>query len=87
MLQKNPEALWELNSELIRRIRQKSELVESIYFTTIACRLARFLLKQFEGTTEAPIARNMSLEEIGAEIGTTPVMVCKHLSRCKRVES
>jgi len=39
------------------------------------------LLNQFEGTAEAPIARNMSLEEIGAMIGTTPVMVCKHLYR------
>ena len=81
VLQKNPEAMWELNLEFIKHLRQKSELVEDFAFSTISRRLARFLLDQFEGGADTSVSRDLSLEKIGAAIGTTPIMICKHLSR------
>ncbi len=81
LLIKNPEAMWQLNLEFVKHLRKKSELVEDFAFSTINRRLARLLLDQFEEVTDTPIVRNLSLEEIGAMVGTTPIMVCKHISR------
>jgi CRP-like cAMP-binding protein len=81
MLKNNPEAMWELNLEFINHLRQKSEMVEDFAFSTISRRLARFLLDQFDGMEDSLISRELSLKEIGATIGTTPIMICKHLSR------
>jgi CRP-like cAMP-binding protein len=81
MLKNNPEAMWDLNLEFINHLRHKSEMVEDFAFSTISRRLARFLLDQFEGVEDTSITRDLSLKEIGATIGTTPIMICKHLSR------
>lgn len=81
LLMRNPEAMWQLNLEFVKHLRKKSELVEDFAFSTINRRLARLLLDQFEGVTETSITRNLSLEEIGARVGTTPIMICKHISR------
>ena len=80
-LKENPDAIWQINLELVKHLRNKSELIENFAFSTISRRLARLLLDQFEGVTETSITRNMSLEEIGTIIGTTPIMICKHISR------
>ena len=77
----NSQAIWQINIELVKQLRYKSELIGNFAFSTISRRLARLLLDQFEGDNEPSITRNMSLEEIGTIIGTTPIMICKHISR------
>jgi len=81
IIRQKPQALWELLMLLIGRMRQASGFVEGLTFHPVASRLARFLLKQFESSSSGFIARELSLDEMGAIIGTTPVMVCKHIYR------
>jgi len=81
IVQKNNRALWELNLLLMQRIRRASSFIEELTFYSVSGRLARLLLSQFEDTDSDLITRNLSLDEMGAMIGTTPVMVCKQLYR------
>ena len=66
---------------LMRRIRQASGFIEDLTFQPVAGRLARLIITQFEDSTDLRIAREQTLDEMAAMIGTTPVMVCKVLSR------
>ena len=77
----NPEAMWDLCKLLTQRIRQASDMVEDIAFQPVANRLARLLMKQFEEKADIHVSRSLSLEDMATMIGTTPVMVCKMLSR------
>ncbi len=79
LVQKNPDALWEICLLLMERIRQASRLVEELSFHPLRKRLARYLLSQFD-LAASKIAGRVSLEEMGTLLGTTPVMVCKILS-------
>jgi len=79
LVQKNTAALWELSLELAKRLHQKSELIEEIAFSSIAERLARLLLDQFDSRGVPIVGRELSLDEMGSIIGTTPVMVCKQI--------
>ena len=81
LVQRNPEALWALCLMLMRRIRQASDFIEDLTFQPVAGRLARLIIAQFEDSTDLRIAREQTLDEMAAMIGTTPVMVCKILSR------
>jgi CRP-like cAMP-binding protein len=81
IIRRNPDILWELLMLLIGRMRQASGFVEGLTFHPVASRLARLLLKQFNNSSSGFIARELSLDEMGAIIGTTPVMVCKHIYR------
>lgn len=77
----NPEAMWDLCELLTQRIRQASEMVEDLAFQPVANRLARLLMKQYQEVADIHMSRNLTLEEMATMIGTTPVMVCKVLSR------
>jgi CRP/FNR family transcriptional regulator len=81
IIQRNPEALWALCQVLMASIRQASDFVEELIFHPVAGRLARLMLDIFEDKPDVRIARDMTLDEMGTMIGTTPVMVCKLLSR------
>jgi CRP-like cAMP-binding protein len=80
-LQKNTQALWELSTLLVQRIRHASEMVEDLAFHPVANRVARLLLKQHQQRGEAHVDRNLTLDEMATMTGTTPVMVCKILSQ------
>ncbi|MEN8171516.1 MAG: Crp/Fnr family transcriptional regulator [Chloroflexota bacterium] len=80
-IKENKDALWALNLELARRLVQRSEFIEEIAFSSIAGRLARLLLDQLAENADPQVDRNMSLDEMGSLIGTTPVMVCKQIYR------
>ncbi len=79
VIQRNPDALWQICLLLVGRIRQASSLVEELSFHPLRARLARLLINQFD-TANVPIASRVSLEEMSTMMGTTPVMVCKMLS-------
>ncbi len=77
----SPEAMWDLCELLTERIRQASEMVEELAFQPVANRLARLLMKQYQETADIHMSRSLTLDEMATMIGTTPVMVCKILSR------
>jgi len=79
VLRKNSDAIWELCLGLVQRLHQKSGIIEELAFSSIAGRLARLLLDQFAGRDDSYIGSNQSLDEMGAIIGTIPVMVCKQI--------
>lgn len=81
VLRNNSEAMWELCLGLSQRLHQKSGLIEELAFSSIAGRLARLLLDRFDARDDSYVGRDLSLDEMGAIIGTTPVMVCKQISR------
>ncbi|MDD2695499.1 MAG: Crp/Fnr family transcriptional regulator [Anaerolineales bacterium] len=81
VLRKNPEALWQACLLLSQRIRQASGFVEELAFQPVAARVAHLLLDQFKGGVNLHVPRELTLDEMGQRTGTTPVMVCKVLSR------
>jgi len=81
IVQKNTVILWKLCLLLIKRMRQASEFVEELAFQPVTGRLARLLLDQFKEGDDPHVARQFTLDEMSTMIGTTPVMVCKMLSR------
>jgi CRP-like cAMP-binding protein len=81
ILMQNSEVLWDLCLWLANRIRQASEYVEELAFQPVHGRLARLLLDRFEEGDDTHVPREFTLDEMSTMIGTTPVMVCKMLSR------
>ena len=81
IIQKNHLAVWDLCVMLIQRIRQASDMVQGIAFQPLASRLASLLINQYDGLLSSSVKRSMTLDEMASMMGTTPVMVCKLLSR------
>jgi len=82
ILLKNSHALWKLCQLMVARMERASEIVEDLAFYPVAGRLARFLLEHFEEASSAtPVARDVTLDEMAARIGTTREMVCRVLYR------
>lgn len=79
MLLQNGPAVWELCRLMIGRMARVSEIVEELAFQPVANRLARLLLDHFGEAAEAPVARDLTLDEMAAHIGTTREMVCRVL--------
>lgn len=80
-LMKESQALWELARLLVSRMRQASEMVEDLAFQPVASRVARLLLKQYQESGTEHLERDLTLDEMAAMVGTTPVMVCKVMSQ------
>ena len=81
IIRKNRLAVWDLCVTLIQRIRQASDMVQGIAFQPLASRLASLLINQYDGLLSSSVKRSMTLDEMASMMGTTPVMVCKLLSR------
>lgn len=80
-LWQNGRVSWELSRLMVRRMQRASEIVEELAFQPVASRLAGLLLDQYQDATDAPIARNQTLDQMAAHIGTTREMVCRLLYR------
>jgi CRP-like cAMP-binding protein len=81
LIQGNHKAHWAWTLMLVERIRMASDFLEELAFHPLAGRLARLLLEQFDEHEVAQVAREFTLDEMSAKINTSPVMVCKLLSR------
>ena len=81
LLLENSRVLWELSRLMIARMEKASEVVEDLAFQPIAGRLARLLLDHYTGSSEVPVSRDLTLEEMAAHIGTTSTVVCRALYR------
>lgn len=72
---------WELSRLMVRRMQRASEIIETLAFQPVAARLAKLLMDTFQDDSTGPIARNMTLDEMAARIGSTREVVCRFLHR------
>ena len=76
---RNGEMSWELTRLMIQKMQYASEILNEFAFQPTTGRLARLLLEHFEDAIEDYVARDMTLAEMAARIGSTREMVCRHL--------
>jgi CRP/FNR family transcriptional regulator len=81
IVRNNNLAMWDLCVLLTERMRRASEVVEDLAFHPVSNRLARLLVNQYEDPSNILVERSLTLDEMATMIGSTPVMVCKILSR------
>jgi len=77
----NPSSLWELCRLVVQRVQRASNILDELAFQPVAGRLARFLLDRFGGVEGERVARDLTLDEMAAHIGTTREMVCRMLHK------
>jgi CRP-like cAMP-binding protein len=70
---------WELSRLMVKRMQRASDIVENLAFHTVTGRLARLLLNRYRDAGHAPVARDLTLDEMAARIGSTREMVCRAL--------
>ncbi len=70
---------WELTLLMIQKMQYASELLNNFAFQPTSGRLARVLLEHYEDAVDEFVARDMTLDEMAARIGSTREMVCRHL--------
>jgi CRP/FNR family transcriptional regulator len=81
IIKENGSMSWTLCQIMINRMQLASEIVQDLAFQPVMSRLAGLLLDFSNDTQEEFIAREYTLEEMAARIGTTREMVCRHLYR------
>jgi len=72
---------WELSRLMVRRMQRASEIIETLAFQPVAARLAKLLMDAFQDDSTSPIARNLTLDDMAARIGSTREVVCRFLHR------
>lgn len=71
---------WELSCLMVRRMQQASQIVEELAFQPVRGRLARLLLGHFgDEAMDEFVARDLTLDEMAARVGTKREMVCRLL--------
>jgi CRP/FNR family transcriptional regulator len=73
------EMAWELSRLMIERMQYASTILDEFAFQPVTGRLARLLLDHYGDAVEGYVARDMTLDEMAARIGTTREMVCRQL--------
>jgi CRP-like cAMP-binding protein len=81
LLLKDGQISWELSRLALQRALRASEIVDELAFQPVAERLASFLVNRFEEPKGERVARDLTLDEMAAHIGTTREMVCRILQR------
>ena len=72
---------WELTCLMVSHMLLASEIVEGLAFQPVAGRLDGWLLDRYRDAVGDYVSRDMTLEEIAAQIGTAREMVCRVLYR------
>jgi CRP/FNR family transcriptional regulator len=81
LLMKDGRLAWELSRLMIQRVQLASEIVEKLAFQPVGGRLARLLVEFAGDNPPGPVARNLTLDEMAARIGSTREVVCRFLHR------
>ncbi len=81
IISQNTSVAWGLFYLLAQKMKRVGAIVEELAFQPLTGRLANLLLDQLEMTVGDVIARDLTLDEMAARIGTTREMVCKILYR------
>jgi CRP/FNR family transcriptional regulator len=76
---KNGGFSWELVCLMIQRMQFASGMLDDFAFQPTTGRLAGVLLDHFQEAVDEYVARDMTLDEMAARIGSTREMVCRHL--------
>jgi CRP-like cAMP-binding protein len=75
----NGQFTWDLAQLMVERMIRASRILEELAFQPVAGRLAQLLLGQLKDHTGDTLARDLTLDEMAARIGSTREMVCRHL--------
>ena len=75
----NGQFTWDLAQLMVERMMRASRILEELAFHPVAGRLAGLLLEQFEDQSGDTLARDLTLDDMAARIGSTREMVCRHL--------
>lgn len=78
-LWENGRVSWELSRLMVQRMLRTSQIVKELAFQPIRGRLARLLLERYGGAVHDFVARDLTLDEIAAHVGTKREMVCRLL--------
>lgn len=78
-LQQNGRVMWELSALMIRRMLLVSDMVDVLAFQPVKGRLARMLLDLYGDKADEFVARDLTLDEMAALIGTKREMVSRLL--------
>lgn len=79
LLFKNGQMSWELTRFMVKRMQYASDILDEFAFQPVTGRLARLLLEHYDSAVGDYVARDMTLDEMAARIGTTREMVCRQL--------
>jgi CRP-like cAMP-binding protein len=79
ILIRNGRAAWELCRLMAVRMQYASGILNGLAFQSVAGRLARLLLDNFQTAGESSISRHLTLDEMAARVGSTREMVCRAL--------
>jgi CRP/FNR family transcriptional regulator len=75
------EVLWALCGIMVRRMQEASRILEGLAFQPVAGRVARLILDLAGDMPHEPVARDLTLDEIAARVGSTREVVCRVLYR------
>ena len=70
---------WELTRLMIQKMQYASNMLNEFVFQPTTGRLAKVLLEHFGDAVGDYVARDMTLDDMAARIGSTREMVCRHL--------
>jgi CRP/FNR family transcriptional regulator len=79
LILKNGCMSWELTRLMIQKMQYASDMLNEFVFQPTTGRLARVLLERYGESLGEFVARDMTLDEMAARIGSTREMVCRHL--------
>ena len=81
ILLENGRLSWELSRLMVNRMQRASDIVEELAFQPVAVRLAGFLVGYFQNSESERVARDLTLDEMAARIGSTREVVSRILHR------
>ena len=81
IIQKNPQAAWDVSRILMHYMRHVREVVYGFAFHPVAGRLARLLLTHYDPVDGKPAPRNLTLDQMADTVGTTRELVSRTLHR------
>ena len=81
ILLENGRVSWELSCLMVERMLRASDIVEELAFQPVAVRLASFLVDYFKDSESERVARDLTLDEIAARVGSTREVVSRLLHR------
>jgi len=81
VLLENSQILWELTRQMAARMQHASEIVEGLAFQPVSARVAKFIVERYGESLNVPVARDLTLDDIAAKVGSTREQVCRTLYR------
>lgn len=80
ILSRNPPALWEVMKTLVTNMRMVRDVVYGFSFHPASKRLARLILNHYNLDNGEVAPRDITLDELAAEVGTTRELISKILN-------